>query len=246
MKRSEWVRSFEEQILGQIPVSTHPVDGALLHRAAEMAADACGLIWDSEEPEVLWEGKATEHEWPQRILSDGRCEWQCLTDDGKRWTPSDSPALVELARRLLAERELSIAMEGQRTEIREAIADDRLKQATVPGPLPWEKVEIADLPDGDRAAVLGTAAWIEGERASRDLGGEVRREEVAGRRRIARILKAGRPSYWYARHVGKVFEVELVEAEGQFKGSVRVAGYLGGHYVQPEDMEYLEFLDLGS
>ncbi len=238
MKRSEFDAEWDEAVRGDgIPLPSRRMVAALL-------AVKAGVTWDPEEPEIVWDRGSV------RLLADGR--WQFLTMETLGgWIdcrPDERivPIYDELARRLLAERELSIAMEGQRTEVREALADGRLKQATVPGPLPWEKTEIADLPDGDRAAALGTAAWIEGERICRDLGGEVRSEEAAGRRRIARILKAGKSSYWYAKHIGKVFEVELVEAEGQFKGSARVAGYRGGHYVQPEDMEYLEFLDLGS
>ncbi len=231
MKRSEFIRD-------------HHCSPMCAEDAANMAERA-GVTWDKEEPEVLWIDPSRHPLY--RILGNGQCEVSSILSGPRNWRAQEDPhpAMVELARRLFAERELSIAMEGQRTEVREGLADGRLKQATVPGPFPWEKPDIADLPDGDRTAVSGTAAWIERERVCRDLGGEVRSEEASGRRRIARILKASKSSYWYARHIGKVFEVESVDAEGLFDGYARVAGYRC-FLVEPEDVEYLEFLDLGS
>jgi len=205
-----------------------------------------GVTWDPEEPEALWEAPETVDVYATRILIDGTIEYLSSL---RGWLPMDCPTTRELARRLLAERAEKAKQDVMQHSVLAGLAAD--KDHVTDGSSCWcnpvtEKPGIEDVPDGDMAAVSGTAAWIERERACRDLDGEVRSEEAAGRRRIAKILKASRSSYWYARHIGKVFEVELVEAEGLFKGSARVAGYCGGHYVQPEDMEYLEFLDLGS
>lgn len=290
MKRSEWVQSFEEQILSKI-VSTHPVDGALLHRAAEMAADACGFTWDPEEPEVVWCGGE------YRLLANGTWEAAAfLYSDGRLdgWQPAALkdylfPVFDELARRLLAERERDSCQptddywertfwlrdpDGRRElpvnalrelELRrrgwvdddpdaepgaDELAQEEKHHVTDDGPC-WcnpvtEKPGIEELPKGDFAAVAETAAWIEEERESRDLGGEVRSAEI--RPRLARIVRVGDPSWWYAKHVGKVFEVERMKMVDDVISGVVVHGTPHGttFIVEREDVEFLEFLDLDS
>lgn len=238
MKRSEFVAGQIETLMRLLGCG--PAQAATASHAAAREAEKAGVTWDPEEPEVLWEAPESRDVYATRILIDGTVEYLSSL---RGWLPMDCPTSRELARRLLAERELSIAMEGQRTEVKEALADGRLKQATVPGPLPWEKTEIADLPDGDRTAVSGTAAWIEGERVCRDLGGEVRSEEAAGLR-LARIVMPANPGRWYAAHAGKVFWAKSVKHDGGIVVSwpSRVTDFI----IEPQDVEYLEFLDLGS
>lgn len=61
-----------------------------------LAAEAAGVTWDPEKPEVLWEG------WPHRYTSEG---WGVYVAGD--WVPLDieEPVFVELARRILSERE---------------------------------------------------------------------------------------------------------------------------------------------
>jgi hypothetical protein len=179
-----------------------------------------GVTWDPEEsgPEVLWESDESPHD-PRRLRFTAENLWELLepmsSPEWVPWHPVPCITLLanELARRLLAERE------------------------HVTG-----ETEIAELPQGDRAAAEKTALWVSQERMYRDLGGDVRSEESAGRR-LARIVSCQEAGWWYAKHVGKVFWARSVKHDG---GVVISTERLTDFIIEPKDVEYLEFLDLGS
>jgi hypothetical protein len=99
MKLSEYRQKRRKHWREQGVVSTvdQRIDGDI------HAAEAAGKKWDPEDVAVLWQGPDAEDCYPTRVLPSGACqiEWP---DQG--WQAADIPALTELSRRLLLDRDL--------------------------------------------------------------------------------------------------------------------------------------------
>lgn len=87
-----------------------------LHEDAEVAAEiaeAAGVAWDQEEPEVLWESG------PYRIIAPGECQINSIGNRRPDWKiqAEPHPAMIELARLLVEERKQQEALDEHNDEL---------------------------------------------------------------------------------------------------------------------------------
>lgn len=91
------------------------------------AAERAGVVWDPEEPEVLWVSGAEPG--AQRVRADGSMEYlqgNCR-DEPPRWQPMVMTTAMEreLARRLLEEHKQQEALDDHNDKLEEAEASER-------------------------------------------------------------------------------------------------------------------------
>jgi hypothetical protein len=166
MKRSEFLAKRESYwTMAKNQGSARDENLQVLLNRDLCAALEAGVVWDAEEPEVAWEQESV------RLLVDGR--WQFFTlatmGDWIDYQPNRRfiPIYDELARRLLAERELSVVMEEQRTEIRGVVSGDDYPSLG-PNPDTWvisrtKQATVQTPPDSGREAAVITKIRDGGE-----------------------------------------------------------------------------------